>query len=148
MLELHIVRTVLIYESLTGTTKQAAELIAEELRTSGAEATVCSVDEVDLAAVAQADLVVIGSWVDGLLIVGQRPGKAAKLRQLPVIDGKQAAVFCTYAINPGKTLHKLTEIVSDLGANVIGGVAIHRGAIGSASAEFAAQLLAKASPTT
>ena len=146
MLELHIVRTVLIYESLTGTTRAAAELIAEELRSSGAEVTVCSVNEVDLAAVAQADLVVVGSWVDGLLIVGQRPGKAGKLRQLPVIDGKMAAVFCTYAINPGKTLQKLTDIVTDLGGNVIGGVAIHRGAIGTASAEFAAQLLAKAAP--
>lgn len=143
MLELHIVRTVLIYESLTGTTQKAAELIAEELRSSGVEVTACSVDEVDFAAIAQADLVVVGSWVDGLLIVGQRPGKAGKLRQLPVIDGKKAAVFCTYAINPGKTLAKLTEIVTDLGGDVIGGVAIHRGAVASASAEFAAQLLAK-----
>ena len=42
------------------------------------------------------------------------------------LTGKRAAVFCTYAVNPGKTLDKLTKVVAELGADVVGGMALHR----------------------
>ncbi|MBK5223484.1 MAG: flavodoxin family protein [Acidimicrobiia bacterium] len=135
-------RTVVVYESLTGNTRTAAELIGAELRSSGVDATVCAIDEVDLTALAAADLVVVGSWVDGFIFVGQRPGRAGRLRKLPVIDGKTAAVFCTYAVDPGKTLTKLSDIVTDRGGKVIGGVAIKRGNLADGARDFVDRVLA------
>ena len=133
---------VVIYESLTGNTREAAELIGAELRGSGVDTTVCAIDAIDLAALAAADLVVVGSWVDGLFFFGQRPGRAGRLRQLPVINGKRAAVFCTYAIDPGKTLTKLSDIVTERGGEVLGGVALHRNRLEEGAVDFVDRLLA------
>ena len=58
-----------------------------------------------------------------------------------MIDGKKAAVYCTYAINAGKTLPKLTRIVGMRGGDVIGGYAIKRSDIETGAAEFVDRLL-------
>lgn len=137
-----------IYESLTGNTREAAEIIGDELEAAGVESLVCPIDGIDLTALAAADLVVVGSWVDGFLWVGQRPGRAGRLRQMPVIDGKKAAVFCTYAIDPGKTLTKLTQIVTDRGGQVIGGTAIHRKDLVGGAQDFVDRLLGATSATS
>ena len=134
-------RTVVIYESLTGNTRHTAELIGAELRAAGGDATVCAIDAVDLTALSKADLVVVGSWVDGLFIVGQRPGRAGRLRGMPVIDGKKAAVYCTYALDPGKTLTKLSALVADRGGDVIGGLAIRRSSMEDGAREFVDRVL-------
>ncbi|MFP3906015.1 MAG: flavodoxin family protein [Acidimicrobiales bacterium] len=133
---------IVIYESLTGNTREAAELIGAELRDAGIDAAVNAVDSIDLTALAAADLVVVGSWVDGLFFVGQRPGRAGRLRNLPVIDGKRAAVFCTYAVDPGKTLTKLGDIVAERGGEVLGGVALHRKRLAEGAEDFVDRLLA------
>ncbi|MDQ1394959.1 MAG: flavodoxin [Acidimicrobiaceae bacterium] len=119
-------RAIVIYESLTGNTKRAAGLIAAELTAGGMATTACPITRIDYQALADADLVIVGTWTDGMLVVGQRPGRAGRIRQLPVIDGKRCVVFCTYAIDPGKTLHKLTAILQERGADVLGGLAIRR----------------------
>ena len=67
-----------------------------------------------------------GQTSDGLLIVGQKPAKKKKLRELPRLDGTPCFVFCTYAIHPGKTLDKLTTLVTELGGNVLGGLTVRR----------------------
>jgi len=135
------VNAVVIYESLTGNTREAAELIAAGLRAEGVDTDVFNITAIDLAALAAADLVIVGSWVDGMIFVGQRPGRAGRLRNLPVIDGKRAAVFCTYAVDPGKTLSKLTDIVSERGGEVIGGVALHRKRLAEGAQDFVDRLL-------
>jgi hypothetical protein len=141
-----LVRTVVIYESLTGNTRETGELIGTELRTAGVDVTVCSIDNIDLTALAQADLVVVGSWVDGLFFVGQKPGRAGRLRAMPVIDGMKAAVYCTYAVDPGKTLSKLSAIVADRGGDVIGGLAIRRTAMADGARDFVDRVLAALEP--
>jgi hypothetical protein len=85
--------------------------------------------------------VVVGSWTDGFFVVGQRPGRAGRLRNMPVIDGKKAVVYCTYALNPGKTLEKLADIVRDRGGDVVGGMAIRRDDIPGGVHEFVGRLL-------
>jgi hypothetical protein len=119
-------QAVVIYESLTGRTRRAAELIRAELDTAGVSTTVCPVTAVDYQALSAADLVVVGSWTDGIFVVGQRPGRAGRLRRLPALGGKQAVVFCTYALDPGHTLDKMATIVAGRGADVVGGMAIRR----------------------
>ena len=57
------------------------------------------------------------------------------------MQGKKAAVFCTFALSPGKTLDKLTSAVSLLGAEVIGGLALNRGKLEAHSEEFVTRLV-------
>jgi flavorubredoxin len=112
-------RAVVIYESLTGNTAQAAQLIAASARETGAEVSVFPVDNIGLKELAEADVVFVGTWVDGLILFGHRPGKAGKLKRLPVIDGKRAAVFMTYAVHAGKALDKLARVVEERGGTVV-----------------------------
>ncbi|MEZ5228926.1 MAG: hypothetical protein R2710_20360 [Acidimicrobiales bacterium] len=60
---------------------------------------------------------------------------------MPVIDGKQAAVYCTYALKDGKTLEKLSAIVERRGGDVIGGYAIRRDRIERDATSFVDRLL-------
>ena len=132
---------IVIYESLTGNTRKAAELIGAELTRAGVTATVCAITAIDYQALAEADLVVIGSWTDGLVLFGQRPGRAGRLRTMPTLAGKKAAVFCTYAIDQGNVLKKLTAIVEQRGAEVLGGMAIKRTRIPAGARDFVARVL-------
>ena len=134
-------RAIVIYESLTGNTREAGQLIAAELNASGIEAVHSPITAIDLQALSDADLVIVGSWTDGLFFFGQRPGRAGRLASMPVIDGKKAAVYCTYAIDSGKTLPKLADIVTRRGGDVIGGVAIKRNAMEEGAVDFVDRLL-------
>ena len=132
---------IVIYESMTGNTARAAELIAQGLVDGGITTTVCPTTAIDYQALADADLVVVGSWTDGLFFVGQRPAKAGRLAQLPVINGKRCAVFCTYALDTGKTLEKLSAIMEGRGGDVIGGMAIKRSKLEEGATDFVDRLL-------
>ena len=132
---------IVIYESLTGHTRKAAGLIAAELIAQGVSAVACPITRIDYQALSRADLVIVGSWTDGVFVVGQRPGRAGRIRALPVVDGKRALVFCTYALNPGHVLDKMTEILTGRGAEVIGGMAIRRDKLAEGAREFVVRLL-------
>lgn len=134
-------RAVIIYESLTGNTRKTAHLISRELSNAGAEVAVCPITHLDYQALEAADLVIVGTWTDGFVIAGQRPGRAARLRRMPVLDRKRCLVYCTYAIDPGRTLHKLTGIVQERGAAVLGGMAIKRNDLDGGARDFVARLL-------
>lgn len=137
-------KAIVVYESLTGNTRDAGELIAAQMRAADVPCVACPVDRVDLQALSEADLVIVGSWVDGLFIIGQKPGRPWRIGNMPVIDGKLAAVYCTYALNPGKTLEKLGRAVEARGGDVIGGYAIKRNDLAGGAAEFTARLLESA----
>jgi hypothetical protein len=139
-------RAIVIYESLTGNTRKAADLIVAELERSGVVATASPITQVDLQALSHADLVIVGSWVDGMILFGQRPGRGGRLARLPVIDGKTAAVYCTYAVDPGKTLEKLAKIVTRRGGEVVGGYAIKRTRLRDGAREFVDRLLGALEP--
>lgn len=133
-------RAVIIYNSLTGTTRKAAHRIASELRALRIEATPVPIAEVDEATVADVDLVIVGTWTDGVVILGQKPAGRKKLRALPSMAGKRAVVFCTYAVDPGQTLDKLVTEVAAKGADVIGGFALARHDLNADVAEFVDRL--------
>ena len=121
-------KAALLIESLTGNTRRAGELIAADLQQVGWDVTgVSKVKQPDFGSIQDADMVIIGTWVHGLFVVGQAPWGLAAISQLPTMQGKKAAVFCTFALSPGKSLDKLTSTVSLLGAEVIGGLALNRG---------------------
>lgn len=134
---------VVIYESLTGNTRKAARRISVELAAHGISAPACPITRVDLEAVHRADLVIVGTWVDGMFMIGQRPGRAGRMRtRLPAIHAKKTLVYCTYAVDPGKTLEKLTNLVADKGADVVGGLAIRRSDLAGGAADLVERMLA------
>ncbi len=134
---------VVIYESLTGNTAKAGHMIAEQLTAAGVPTEACPITAVDLQALSQADLVIVGSWTDGIFLFGQRPGRAARMTaKLPRIDGKKAIVYCTYALDCGGTLDKLERIVARAGGDVVGGYAIKRNDLAGGAQELVDRLLA------
>jgi hypothetical protein len=140
------VKAVVLYESLTGKTARTAELIAANLRAAGVPVlAVNNVTDVDLQALAAADMVIVGTWVDGFFFVGQRPGRQGRLWGLPALAGKQSVVFVTYAIDAGKTLDKLVRIVESRGAEVLGGLQIRRDDLEGGAKDFVDRLLANVS---
>ena len=141
MREAQAVHVAIVYESLTGHTRKAAQLIADGLTAAGSTATVSPVTDVDYQSLAHADLVVVGGWVDGFFVVGQRPGRAGRLRRLPAVRGKKAIVFCTYALDPGQTLEKMQRIVEERGAEVLGGMAIRRDRLDEGARDLVDRLL-------
>ena len=79
-------RAVVIYESLTGNTARAARLVADEVAAHGVEVAVYPITDIGLKDLAEADIVFVGTWVDGLVLFGQRPGRAGRIKAMPVID--------------------------------------------------------------
>jgi|SRR5215204_5332582 len=135
-------RAVVIYESLTGNTARAARLIAEAAREEGADVTIYPITAIGLKDLAEADIVFVGTWVDGLVLVGHRPGRAGRLRALPVIDGKPVAAFMTYAIYAGKALERFERILEERGATVVGSTLLRRDRLDAGLADFVHDALA------
>lgn len=134
---------VVIYETLTGNTRKAGERIARELGASGVSAVACPTTEIDYPALAAADVVIVGTWTDGMVLFGQRPGRAGRIwGKVPALDRKKTALYCTFAVAPGKTLPKLEAMLRDhQGADVIGGLAIRRNKIETGAETFVERLL-------
>jgi flavodoxin len=139
-------KAAILVESLTGNTWKAGEMIADHLQQAGWGITAVSrARQPDYAAIQAADLVLVGTWVHGLFVVGQAPWALGTLAKLPVMSGKKAAAFCTYALNPGTSLQKMTGVLDLLGAEVLGGLALHRAKLPEHTEEFAARLVERAS---
>jgi hypothetical protein len=135
-------KAAILIESLTGNTWKAGELIAANLQQEGWSITGFSaVKTPDHASIQEADTVIVGTWVHGLFVVGQAPWAIDRLRALPAMSGKKAVAFCTFALNPGKSLDVMTSTLLSRGADVVGGLALHRGKLAEHSEEFAIRLV-------
>jgi flavodoxin len=138
-------KAAILVESLTGNTWKAGEMIANQLQQAGWGITGLSrARQPDYAALQAADMVLVGTWIHGLFIVGQAPWALGELAKLPAMKGKKAAAFCTYALNPGRSMEKMTSMLDSLGADVLGGLALHRAKLPQHTEEFAARLVERA----
>ena len=137
------VKAAILVESLTGNTWTAAERVAELLQEERWTITGLSkVKQPDYQSIHDADLILVGTWVHGAFIFGQAPWAASSIANLPALRGKKAAAFCTFALDPGKALDKLTNALGDTGAYVIGGLAMSRSKLGEHTEVFAERLVA------
>lgn len=135
-------KVLVVYDSMTGNTERAAEYIGGAVRDAGNEVAVRPLGALDLKELAEADLVFVGCWTDGLFFFGQRPGRSGRFKRMPVITGKKVAPFCTYAVNSGRTVDQLAEILRDeLGAEVVATAKIHRKRLAEEAKAFAAEAL-------
>ena len=117
-----MMRVAIVYDSETGTTKAAAEEMGEVTRAAGHECSVESIHDANPAEVSAADAICVGSWTKGLYVIRQAPTQATIdfIGRLEPLEGKQVAVFTTYAIAVGKTLEKMASALEARGANVTG----------------------------
>lgn len=115
-------KVAIVYDSETGTTKAAAEAMSELVREAGHDFTISSVQDADPATVSAADALCVGSWCKGLFFVAQRATEATMdfIDGLANLDGKPAAVFCTYKTAVGGMLPKMAARMESRGANVTG----------------------------
>ena len=139
-------QAVVIYESLTGNTARAGRAIAAGLTARGLPARAFPVTQIDYQALADAELVIVGSWVDGLFVVGQRPGRMGRIKALPALAGKRAVVYLTYALDPGRSLQKMSDAVAARGAEVLGGQVLRRDKLDEGVRDFVDRVLDVTAP--
>jgi len=135
----------ILYQSLRGGTERAANRIGFEMIDQGAAVGVYPVSNFDAQFVLKADLLVIGTWTDGLFGLGARPGQIGKLMALPSIAHKPVAVFVTYEISPKASLPKLADWAERQGAEVIAQAGFNRRKLDDGVADFVAAALEGAS---
>ena len=111
----------IVYDSRTGTTKAAAEDMAQIAVAAGHEASAVALQAASPADVAAADAVCIGSWTEGMFFFRQHATKATmEFIDSLSLDGTPAAVFCTYKTSPGKMLDKMADAIETSGAHPTG----------------------------
>ncbi|HZD01055.1 MAG TPA: flavodoxin domain-containing protein [Actinomycetes bacterium] len=132
-------QVLVVYESRGGRTAKTASAIADVLRGAGHDVVLASVADAQPADAATADLIVVGSWTEGFILFGVGPAKAAQawLDRLPSLEGRRAAVFCTYAFFPRGTLDAMASRLTARGATVVARRAVHRRNPLAGVAEFA-----------
>ncbi|RLE16728.1 MAG: hypothetical protein DRJ28_00965 [Actinobacteria bacterium] len=114
-------RIAIVYDSRTGTTKAAAEKMADLVTGKGHDCSVVPVEGADAAEVSRADAVCIGSWTEGLFFILQHATRATmEFIGTLSLEGKHAVVFCTYKTSSGKMLPKMAQAMEDRGARVTG----------------------------
>jgi hypothetical protein len=121
-------KVLVAYDSRKGTTRAVAEWIGRVATGRTPHVEVRPVGGVRPQEAAEADVLFLGCWVRGLIVVGVGPsdGALSWARALPSLDGKLAAVFCTYDVNPRQTLPILAAEVRAKGAEVLAGHASRR----------------------
>ena len=134
---------VVIHQSRSGNTKKAAELIGGAIASSENKVTVRSTENLDFKELADADLIFVGTWVDGLILFGHRPGDIGKLNLLPPLWGKNVVAFMTHAVTPGKAASKFSSFLEAKGAKVISSRSINKRELDSEIRPFVKEAMAE-----
>jgi glutamate synthase (NADPH/NADH) small chain len=121
-------RVVVATESRSGTTERIGGEIAAGLVAQGATVRQVKLADLGAADLLATDLLVIGSWVEGLVVakVGPAPAARRALAELPGLAGLPVALFCTYGINPRRTLDTMADAIVAKGGRVVGSAAFGR----------------------
>lgn len=144
------VATILVaFESRSGHTEALAHELAGGFTQSGARVSTRRLSDIGLAEIAAADLVVLGTWVEGFVVAGVGPARAARaaIDRFPQLGATKLATFCSYGVAPGATLAKLRRMLEAKGGHVAAEHAFGpRERSGPSSANFASEVLAALAP--
>jgi glutamate synthase (NADPH) small chain len=141
-------RVLVAYESRGGRTARAAGLIAEGLRATGAVVRAVPLAQAGIPDLAETDLLIIGTWVEGFVVAGVRAAGATRawLAGLPRLPGLRTATFCTFAVAPKGALAAMRQELEDRGMVVLSEDAFGPGHIDGDVARFTRELRATAWP--
>ncbi|NNN09698.1 MAG: FAD-dependent oxidoreductase [Acidimicrobiaceae bacterium] len=139
--ELQPRRILVCFESEGGSTADAAQRIGAQLREYGARVDVMALEKVGPMDLAHADAIVVGTWVEGLVVAKVHPAKATRqwLDALPWLGGRPVGVFCTYGVDPRGALAEMRKVLEAKGAQVGVERALGRRDLKNASSNFAQQ---------
>jgi glutamate synthase (NADPH/NADH) small chain len=114
-------RVLVAYESRGGHTERLAQAISRELLDGASDVVTLPLDRVGVAELADCNLLVVGTWVEGFVVAGVGPAKATRkwLDHLPQMAGKPVAIFCTYSVSPKGTLAAMRRSFEAKGAVVV-----------------------------
>jgi hypothetical protein len=142
-------RVLILYESRRGFTLTVARAIRDALRVRGHAASTAPIRAVDIGSVAAADALVVGTWVEGRIVVRVGPAKAALdgIDSLPGLDGRPVGLFCTCFASPGGTMEVLASRLRARGGVVTVGAVFKRKKIRDLN-EFVDRFLVEASRVT
>ncbi len=114
-------RVLVCYESRGGHTRAAAEALAGQFSAAGHRVRTLPVAAVGTNELANADVVVAGTWVEGFVVAGVHPAAPMRawLSSLPRLGGKEVGVFCTYGVNPRGALSEMRQAFESRGARVV-----------------------------
>jgi flavodoxin len=138
------VKVLVAYESRGGRTRRAATAIADACRADGHDVALLPLAQAGRSEVEQCDVAALGSWVEGFIVFGVKPARAATrwLDQAPPLAGKPVGVFVTYAVNPRGSLGVLRRGVEARGGKVVAEHSSRRQDPEAGAADFARRLLA------
>lgn len=113
-------RVLVCHESSGGTTAATAIAIADQLAAVGARVTTLPITEVGASELAAADIIIVGTWVEGLVVARVHPAKAMCkwLENLPRLGSRPVGVFCTYGVNPKTTLGEMRAAIEAKGGHI------------------------------
>jgi len=131
-------RVLVCYASVGGRTARAAQEIADGYATRGCIARVLPIAEVGARELAAADVVVVGSWVEGLVVTRVGPARSLRvwLDRLPRLGGKSVALFCTFGVSPKDTLRSMRRALEEKGAVVVAQAAFGSTELGANAGVF------------
>lgn len=137
-------RVLVCYASEGGRTAQAARSVADDLTDHGLQVRVLPIRRVGPDELASADVVVAGTWVEGLVVAKVGPARSMKawLDALPRMGGIPVALFCTYGVHPRSTMATMSAAFERQGARVVATSAFRRGGDRVAAIAFARRIVA------
>ena len=142
-------RVLVAYESETGNTKRAGTSLAGIMGAAGAEVRAMHLRDCGTEALAWADLIIVGTWVEGFVVAGVKPAKGARafLDRLPHLGGKRVVLYCTYAVSPGRALSMMRSAFEGRGAVVMTEQSFSQRALASAPDRFGEKLVEQLWPS-
>jgi glutamate synthase (NADPH/NADH) small chain len=117
----HQSRVLVCYASEGGTTRRAAETVAQGLRVKGASVDIMPIEKVGVIELASCDALVVGTWVEGLVVARVHPARAMRqwIEGLPNLGGRKVAVFCTYLVSPRGVVGEMERLLVAKGGVVV-----------------------------
>ena len=108
-------KALIVYNSKHGTTKKFSQNISSYLTEKGSETQIVSVEDFNDSMAADKDIVLLGAWTHGLMIVLQHPDKPFVnfAKNAPVMNGKKVALFTTYKLATGSMFKKMKLAIGD-----------------------------------
>ncbi len=122
-------KAAILYESRLGTTKRFAENISEYLKSKKISASVSAIDFYNDSEIHDSDVVFLGCWTNGLMLMFQHPTKKWKqsLNETNGFSDKKVVLFTTYNILTGSMFRKMEQALQHKNVAVIGRIKSRKG---------------------